>query len=433
MVEIKEAVCCFCGCLCDDILVEVSDNKIIKVKNACKLGYSRIAGHHPRFEAPMIRENGEWKKVSYEEAIAQAAKLLASAKRPLLYGWASTSNEAISKGLELCETIGGVYDQCASVCHGPSIVAVAGVGAPGATLGQIKNRADLIIYWGCNPMEAHPRHMSRYSIFPRGYFRSKGREDRKFVVVDVRKTNSANIADMFVQVEPNQDYAVISAIRAILRKHEAILPEKIGGVPKEQIKTLVEWMKKAKFGVIYFGLGLTMSRGRYKNVEVAIQLIDDLNAITKFTITPMRGHYNVTGAGQVAAWEYGFPYAIDFSRGYPYYNPGETASNDLLERGEVDTMLVIASDPGAHFPQKSVAHMAKIPIIQIDPFPNATTELASIVIPPALMGVEAEGTAYRMDAVPIRAPKLIESEKLSDYEIVSRILEKVKELKAKGA
>ncbi len=431
MAEIKEVVCCFCGCLCDDILVEVSDNKITKVKNACKLGHARIAGHHPKFEAPMVRTNGQWKKVSYDEAIDKAAKLLTGAKRPLLYGWASTSCETIKKGLELCETVGGVYDQCASVCHGPSIVAVAGTGSPGATLGTIKNRADLIIYWGCNPMEAHPRHMSRYSIFPRGFFRNKGKEDRKFVVVDVRKTNSANIADIFVQVEPNQDYAVISAIRAMLRGQDAILPEKIGGVPKAQIKTLVDMMLKAKFGVIFFGLGLTMSRGRYKNIEIAIQLIDDLNAKTKFTITPMRGHYNVAGAGQVAAWEHGFPFSMDFSRGYPYYNPGECSSNDLLEREEVDAMFVIASDPGAHFPQKSISHMAKIPIIQIDPFPNPTTELASIIIPPALMGVEAEGTAYRMDGVPIHAPKAVETEKPSDYEIVTKILKKAKE--AKGA
>ena len=28
--------------------------------------------------------------------------------------------------------------------------------------------------------------------------------------------------------------------------------------------------------------------------------------------------------------------AVDFSRGYAYYNPGETAANDVLRRGEVD-------------------------------------------------------------------------------------------------
>ncbi|MHA2273369.1 MAG: hypothetical protein ACXACI_16040, partial [Candidatus Hodarchaeales archaeon] len=39
------------------------------------------------------------------------------------------------------------------------------------------NRSDLIIYWGANPIHAHPRHLSRYSLFPRGYFRERGRRN----------------------------------------------------------------------------------------------------------------------------------------------------------------------------------------------------------------------------------------------------------------
>ncbi|WP_245618712.1 hypothetical protein [Methanogenium cariaci] len=50
------------------------------------------------------------------------------------------------------EILGGVIDSTTSVCHGPSILAIQEVGHPGCTLGQVKNRADLIIYWGgCNP------------------------------------------------------------------------------------------------------------------------------------------------------------------------------------------------------------------------------------------------------------------------------------------
>src|SRR5660398_145704 len=50
---------------------------------------------------------------------------------------------------------------------------------PSATLGQIKNRSDVIVFWGCNPVQAHPRHMSRYSTFSRGFFTEKGRKDAR--------------------------------------------------------------------------------------------------------------------------------------------------------------------------------------------------------------------------------------------------------------
>ena len=71
--------------------------------------------------------------------------------------------------------------------------------------------------------------------------------------------------------------------------------------------------------------------------------------------------------------------------------------------------------------------MGKIPVIQIDPYPNPTTELADVVIPSAISGVEVEGTAYRMDKVPIRLRKIVEPNHLPDEEILGRILDKVRE------
>ena len=94
-----------------------------------------------------------------------------------------------------------------------------------------------------------------------------------------------------------------------------------------------------------FGLGLTMSRGKARNVEAAIKLVQDLNKRTKFLILPMRGHFNVTGAETVFTWQTGYPYAVDFSHGYPWYNPGETSAVDVLRRGDADAALIVASDP----------------------------------------------------------------------------------------
>jgi formylmethanofuran dehydrogenase subunit B len=188
-------------------------------------------------------------------------------------------------------------------------------------------------------------------------------------------------------------------------------------------------MKNSKFGVLFFGMGLTHSRGKPYNVANAISLVRDLNAHTKFAVIPMRGHYNVLGFNQVCTWSTGFAFAVDFARGQPWYNPGETSTVDVLNRGECDSALIVASDPAAHFPRKSVEHLARIPLIQIDPYASLTTELADVVLPAAIAGIEVEGTAYRMDGVPLRLRKLIEPVHLSDEEILSRILSKVREIR----
>ncbi|AGK61575.1 formylmethanofuran dehydrogenase, subunit B [Archaeoglobus sulfaticallidus PM70-1] len=417
--ELVNVICTFCGSVCDDVLFDVEN---YKGKKFCKLGSGKFSPKE-RIKSPMI----DGKEVSYEEAIEKAAEILVNAKRPLLYGWASTVNEAIRLGVILTEKVGGIYDQCASVCHAPGTLALIEEGVPGGSLGEIKNRADMVVFWGSNPLEAHPRHPMRYSVRAKGLL-IKDRKDRKVVVVDVRKTKSANMADLFIKIKPGYDYPIISALRAIIKGEESAVPSEVGGVKKELLKELADMMVNAKYGAVLYGLGVTQSRGRDRNIENAIKLIQLLNRKTRWIIWPMRGHYNVVGAGEVPAWEAGYTYAIDFSRGYPRFSPGEFSANEVLQRKDCDAALIIASDPVAHFPRASVAHLKKIPVIQIDPFPNMTTLVSNVVIPSAVAGIEAEGTAYRMDGIPFRVKKVVETEYWSDEQILEKMLEKVDQL-----
>ncbi len=424
-MEVTDVVCPLCGCVCDDVVVEVEDNKVTKVKGACAVGKSKLMGHG-RITSPAIRENGVLKDCSYDEAIKRAAEILAAARRPLMYGWSSTVCEASKVGIELAEEIGAVIDNTASVCHGPSVLAIQDVGLPSCTLGEVKNRADLVIYWGANPAAAHGNHMKRYSYISKGYFLPEGKKEKKLAVVDVRETKSAKLADVFIRIEPGKDYLVLSALRALLLGYDDVVPEEVGGVSKKDLLELVQMMKETKFGIIFFGMGVTHSRGRHNNIVNAIQVTRAAHKHTKFNIMPMRGHYNVNGFNQVCTWETGFPFSVDLSEGYAWYNPGETSSTDLLMRGECDAALFIATDPGAHFPGESIRHLSKIPVIQIDPYANPTTEFADVVIPAAISGIEAEGTVYRMDNIPLRLRKMIETEYMTDEAIMKGILKETR-------
>jgi len=421
---VEDAICSFCGCLCDDINVEVEEGKILRVRHACRLGSSKIMGHG-RIVSPMIRKEGELKEVSYQEAYDRAAEILLKAEKPLLYGWASTVCEAQKKGILLAEEVGAVLDSTATVCHGPSVIGIEEKGLPGATLGQVKNRADTIVFWGCNPAEAHPRHSLRYSSNVCGKFTPEGRSGRKIIVVDVRETKTSKNADIFVKIRPGNDYEVISALRLLVAGKGELVSDNIGGVATEELAGLARGLLEAKFGAVFFGLGITHSRGRYKNIDNALSLVAELNSHTKFVIMPMRGHYNVGGIGQVLAWSSGYPMSVDFTRGAPYFNPGETAACDLLGRADTDAAMIIAADAASNFPRAAVETLAKIPVIQIDPYENPTTLLSDVVIPCAIAGVEVEGTAYRMDGLALRMRKMVDSNYPSDEEIISHILESV--------
>jgi formylmethanofuran dehydrogenase subunit B len=475
MTVVTGVTCPVCGSFCDDIELVLRDNVITDVRNACAMGAAKFLNYAThRNLRPLVRKNGELVEVSIDEAVNRAAEILVDATYPILYGWSNTSCEAIRAGVELTEEVGGVIDNTSTVCHGPSVLSVQDVGIASCTLGQLRHRADLIFYWASNPWSAHPRHIERYTMFSEGRFQKSAwrgylsrlrgimsrkklqraanlvlrrdvfaapeverrlpygmfQEKRKMVVVDVRKTRTAEAADYFLQVEPNKDYELLQAFRMLIRDEELDVSE-VAGVPVEILEEVADVMVGCELGILFFGVGLTMSEGKLRNVDAALNLTRDLNRRTKFLIMPMRGHFNVTGADVVFTWQTGYPYAIDFSHGYPRYNPGETSVIDILCRDEADASLIIASDPVAHFPRKASQNLVKNPLIAIDPEVTPTTLMADVVFPSAFVGIETEGTAYRMDHVPLPLKKIVDPPKycLPDQEILQRILHKVRELR----
>jgi len=290
------------------------------------------------------------------------------------------------------------------------------------TLGEVKNRADFIIYWGGNPAECHPRHFTKYTLTQKGKFVPEGRKGRTMVLVDIRETMSAKAADIFLQIRPGKDFEVVTTLRALV-KSQPVDRERVAetGLTVEKLQDIVDRMKRAKFGVIFFGMGVSMTRGKHMNSAGILNLTAEMNAFTKFVCMPMRGHGNVTGADVVLRWTTGYPFGISLSRGYPRFNPGEFSTVDLLVRGDNDAALVLGADPGATMPQPAIDHLARIPTIVLDPKVTHTSRLARVHITTSVTGISATGTVYRMDEIPLPLRPALQSPYPSDEEVIKRI------------
>ena len=428
-MQVEHVVCAFCGCDCDDISVTVEGDRITQARNACVLGRAWFLSHGAPSDLPAARIDGQ--AADFERGIATAARYLAEARYPLIYGLSSTSCEAQRKSVALAEILGGCIDCCTSVCHGPSGIALQGVGEPTCTLGEVKNRADLVIYWGSNPGESHPRHMARYAVTTKGMFVPRGRKGRTVVLVDVRRTASARAADVFLQIKPGKDFEALWALQALVngQKLEASAIDGIG-LTLDELNDLSGRMKRCRFGVLFLGQGLTQTRGKHFNTSAAFLLVRALNRHTKFALMPMRGHGNVTGIDNVLAWQTGYPFGVNFSLGYPRFNPGEYTAVDVLSRGEADAALIVASDPVSSLPGKAARRLSEIPTIALDAHESETTRIARVAFTTATAGIHAEGTVYRMDNIPIRLRRVLPSPYPSDEEVLSRLLVRVRELKA---
>ena len=415
--QVEDVACTVCGCVCDDLRITLDRGRVVEAEGACRLAEPWFLGQDQR-QPPVAEIEG--RPVALETAIAYAVSILRSSRSPLIYGLSRSSTEGQRAAVALADRIGATIDTTASLCHAPSVLALQQVGESTCTLGEVKNRADLVLFWGSNPVETHPRHFERYSVQPPGEFVPLGRAGRTVVVADVKPTPTTEAADLFLPIEPGRDFEALWTLRSLVRG-VPVEPGVTTGAPLPLLDELAGRMKSCRFGVVFFGTGLSMTGLGHRNVEALLLLVRDLNHHTRFYVRRMRVQGDVTGADSVLAWQTGYPFSVNLARGYPRYNPGEFSAQEMLERGEVDACLLVGSEGVARFSASAVAHLRRIPTIALD-YPTVESAIRpTIRFTTAVYGVHRPGTAYRMDEIPIPLRAFLSSDLPSDGEVMSMI------------
>ena len=276
--------CTVCGCVCDDIRVTVDAGRVTKAEGACRLAEPWFLGQDGR-QPPVAEIEG--RPASLDAAIARAAEILRAADSPLIYGMSRSATEGQCAAVALAERLRATIDTTASRCHATSMMAIQEVGECTCTLGEVKNRADLVIYWGSNPVESHPRHFERYSLLPAGRYVPRGRQGRTLVVADVQPTATTAGADLFLPIAPGGDFEALHTLRSLVRG-VPVQPGASTGAPLPMLQDLAERMKRCQYGIVFFGLGLSMRGSGHRNVEALLLLVRDLNDYTRFSARRMR-------------------------------------------------------------------------------------------------------------------------------------------------
>jgi formylmethanofuran dehydrogenase subunit B len=410
--------CTVCGCVCDDLSLHLRGDHIERVERACSLAepwFAALAN-----AAPPAASIGD-QVTTLDQALDIAADLLSRSHAPLIYGLSRSSTPGQRAAVELTEKLGATIDTTASICHGPSIMAIQEVGESTCTLGEVAQRADLVIFWGANPVVSHPRHIERYSLEPQSDLLPRGRADRRVIVFNDVPNETSAIADRFVAVSEGRDFELIWQLRELVRDEHAVLSP-TPGVSGDQLRSLAHEFRHCRYGVVFFGLGLAQSKLGHLVVSGLLQLVADLNAQTRFTARRLRIPGDVAGADSVLCWQTGFPFAVNMGRGYPRYNPGEFSAQELLERGEVDSCVLIGSESLCDFSPAARAHLASIPTIVLE-YPHIVPQIAGQVrFTTSVYGVHAAGTAYRMDETPIPLRQLCSSPYPTDETVLRGLL-----------
>lgn len=408
-----EAVTCTgCSLLCNDIEAAVTDGKLFHVKNLCRKGHGHFQAAFSERTVPMI----DGQKATIDQAIARAAEILSSAKKPLLYGWSNCTLEAQAAGVRLAEKLGATIDDTSSFCQGILMERILDGRIPTCTLDDVRNYADTSIFWGADPSNSHPRHLSRFSYYPRGEKRQKSyEEERTCIAVDVRRSATAEIcSNYYYRVAPGSDEQFIEAVLAVL---DGKIPKV---ADKKKMIELGSILKKTEYGVIFPGLGMVYSL--QEKMDLFERLVARLNEITAFKVVPMVGHYNTRGFNELLREKTGFINRVSFSGGAPAHGPEHSV---MAAAKSCDAALVIGSDPLSALPFATAKALAKVPLIAIDPRRSLATDAARVVIPSAISGLEAGGTAVRMDGMRVKFEPFLKTDLLTDEQILTKIMEAI--------
>lgn len=449
MVEIKyvPTICPYCGTGCGLNFV-VKDDKIVGVEpykrhpvnegKVCpkgNFGYEFI-NREDRLTTPLIKENGEFREASWDEALDLVANKLKEVSdddpnKVGFYACARSPNENIYITQKLARVACGTQnvDHCARICHGPTVAGLAttfGSGAMTNGFDSIKE-ADYIFCIGSNNMEAHP-------LFGRKLIQAQ-KNGAKLVVLDPRYTPTAKIADEYVQFKTGTDVALMNAmikviidndlqddefiknrtkgfdeLKETVQKYDLETVSEITHIAPEVIEELaIEYAKADKAAIVY-SLGITEHSCGADNVMSTANLAMLTGNIGRegTGVNPLRGQNNVQGAcdmGALPSDYVGYRKVADqettdwFNEYYGTNLPAKPGLTlvemmNAAHAGDLKVLYIhgedpVLSDADIKHTKEALANLDMLIVQEL--FMTDTAQCADVVLPAAGWG-EQEGT-----------------------------------------
>ncbi|MBQ3473518.1 MAG: formate dehydrogenase subunit alpha, partial [Methanobrevibacter sp.] len=449
MVEIKyvPSICPYCGTGCGINFV-VKDGKIIGVEpwkrhpvnegKVCPKGNFgwQFINHPDRLTTPLIKENGEFREASWDEALDLVASTLkkyadTDPNKLGFYACARSPNENIYITQKLARAGCGTQnvDHCARICHGPTVAGLATTFGSGASTNGYDSieEADFIFCIGSNNMEAHP-------LFGRKIIRAI-KNGAKLVVADPRYTPTAKLAHEYMQFKTGTDVALMNGMIKIIIENNLQDDEFIANRTKgyeemkevamkydlervaditeadpEQIKRVAIEYAKAENAAIVYSLGITEHSHGADNVMSTANLAMLTGNLGKIGggVNPLRGQNNVQGAcdmGALPSDYVGYQKVANpeitkkFSEAYQIdlpTTPGLTLVEmmNAAHSGDLKVLYIhgedpVLSDADIKHTKEAIANLEMLIVQEL--FMTDTAAEADVVLPAAGWG-EQEGT-----------------------------------------
>ena len=480
-IEWHKSTCPYCGLGCG-LMVGVEQGKVLKIRgmkghpsndgDTCllPLNYPPIFTDKDRLKQPMLRRNSQFFPVSWDKAIKYVAdgflKIIEKYGRDsvafyggainlteeyylmnkLMKGAIGTNNLECSTRLCMASTAGG-------------FISTLGADAPPTCYADVEH-ADLFFIAGCNMATSIPVMFRRIRAAKKKY-------GTKIIVVDPRKTETADIADLHLQIRPGTDVALNNTLAHILLKegfvdkdaveyytsgfydlknflknYPPLRGAEITGCSQEMIIKAARVIGKSKAMLTFWFQGYNhSSQAVFKN-----NTLHNLSLLTGNFCGVGAGPLSITGeanalgnrwVGALSHLLPGLRVVSNFKHcqeiadfwGVPIENITRTPGRSILDiikglhNGDIRALWIMTTNPAVSLPNtqwvKEGLGKAEMLVVQDIFHPTETTLLADVVLA-AAQWCEKEGTFISSERRIELVEKLIDppGEAKPDYEII---------------
>lgn len=456
-----KSVCRFCGTGCG-VMIGKKNGKVVAIKgdseNTINKGHLCVKGFYlhkvvyakTRLLHPMIKKNGKFEKVSWDEALDYVAKKFNDIRQQhgpdalAFYGSGQAETEEtymankLFKGCIGTNNMEGNPRLCMASAVGGYLTSL-GLDEPVGTYDDIE-KAELFLLIGSNTAEAHPILFERI-------VRHKSRNPNvKIIIIDPRKTPTDQVADLHLFPQPGNDLAIFHAMANILiqegyidkefidkhvnfkdnkkdltfEEYKAFVaqytPEvasKLSGVPAEDIVKAARMFGQAKTAMSMWTMGINQrTRGVWAN-----NLITNLHLITGKIGVPGSDSFSLTGQPNACGGvreggglchllpahrlvkkeahrkEVAKVWGVPVERIQPKPGKHTVAMFEALNKGEIKGIYIMCTNPAHSLPNASKYWKGlkeQFVVVAEAFFPTPTTDFADVVLPAAFWS-EKEG------------------------------------------
>ncbi|WP_442112843.1 molybdopterin-dependent oxidoreductase [Pseudomonas sp. NUPR-001] len=479
------SVCPYCGVGCG-IVMTVEGNRVSKVSgdkqhpsNVGRLCTKGLTAHQPlresgRMEHAYLRELRQRDPVqsAMDAAIEQTAQRLRAtleAHGPdalAFYVSGQMSLEAqylinkLAKGFIRSRHIESNSRLCMASASSGYKLSLGADGPPGSY--QDFERAEVFFVIGANMADCHP------ILFLRLLDRRKA--GAKLIVVDPRRTASADKADLFLQIKPGTDLALLNGLLYLLRLNghcdadfiarytegwpaldeflDDYTPERVAaitGLAEADIRQAAEWIGQAPEWMSCWTMGLNQSIHGTWHTNAVCNLHLATGAICRPGSGPfsLTGQPNAMGGREMGYMGPGLPgqrsALVDSDRAFVeqlWHIPagslrressdGTVALFEQMAAGQIKACWIICSNPVASVSNRQQVidglQRAELVITQ-DAFLDTETNRYADVLLPAALWAEGEGVMINSERNLTLMGKAIEppGEALPDWQIIARV------------